>query len=298
MFEIHEQSEGGPRGDDATSLIDRHAKDSVSFSIERGEVLVVNHVCTGAEGYFCQWYAADNSEVHVAIGREAQHGLALTYDGGGNWLVVDSGCVIEREAAIAVVEAFMADGSRSEAVQWGTGVVRSTVADEKGWVLTEIGEPGGPNGRLPGGFRGEPVGAPDPELLQTATWRVLEELVVRDAQWLTVLAERPMTRLRRLVVRGAAELERLPAAVAALTELEGLVVLGPSVLTLPRLESTSLRRISLGLAEVGESVEVPDDWRARVEARLKDCALPRLESVEVELELEDGVRAEGDDDGP
>ncbi|MEZ4451953.1 MAG: Imm1 family immunity protein [Nannocystaceae bacterium] len=281
MITIHGERRRGPPGDDAASLIARHDALDASFWIDRGEILIVNHVCTGAEGFFCHWQGGPGGACVAAIARAPRHGLALTFDGGGNWMVIDRGCVIDRDAAIAVVDHFLRTGGRSDAVGWGPGIVRLRAADEEGWVITEIGEPSGPQGRLPGGYRAGIDGPIDPSLPETATWRVLAELVVMDTEWLALLAARPMTALRRLEVWDAKALSGLAEAVAALPSLESLLVFGPAVVELPRLSSPSLRRITLALADAYADPEEPEGWREQVAARLRACDLPGLETAEL-----------------
>ncbi|WAS95862.1 hypothetical protein [Nannocystis punicea] len=291
MARIHEYGEG-EGDDDAASLIARHETLDSSFWIEQGDaVLAVSHIRFGAEGFFCQWHERSGHGILAAIGRGG-HGLALAFDGGGEPLVIDGGCAIDRAAAIAVVERFLLDGGRSDAVRWGAGIVRTTLDVEHGWTFVEVGEPREPSGWLPAGLRSWLGGAVDPELPRTATWRVLTEVVVCDVEWLETLAETPMPCLRRVIVDAqAGSLAALPAAIAGAPELEELVVFGPEVARLPRLVSQSLRRITLGLGgPIGPVDDPPPDWRLAIEAALARCELPALEatSIVVNVELQDG----------
>lgn len=52
-------------------MIARHDELDASFWIERDDILIVNHVSTGAEGFFCLFERADGGEPVVAIARAA-----------------------------------------------------------------------------------------------------------------------------------------------------------------------------------------------------------------------------------
>lgn len=281
MFMIHEvRGEGdGPFGNDAASVVTRHDREESYFWIENeGRSLIVNHVVFGAEGFFCRFIDRKQSEFLEAIGRGTPHGLALTDDGGGNPWVIDRACVIDRATTIAVVEHFMQSGERSDVVDWGSGIVAGE-EHEHGWVVEAVGEPSGPRGWLPGGYRADLGDAPEPELTTTATWRVLSELVISGPDWFATLAEHPMPCLRRLVVDAYEALGGLTAAVAALPALEELIVYGPAVLELPPLRSTTLRRISLGMSSSDDDDDLPPGWSARLAAALARCELPALRSA-------------------
>ncbi|PCC75334.1 hypothetical protein SAMN02745121_03941 [Nannocystis exedens] len=291
MARIHDSSKGEPAGDDAASLVARHETLDSSFWIEHGEaVLEVSHIRCGAEGFLCLWHERTGHGTLAAIGG-GRHGLALAFDGGAEPFVIDSACAIDRDAAVAVVERFLRDGGRSEAVRWGAGIVRTTMETEEGWVLEEIGQPSGPRGWLPGGLRSAVGGPLDPALPQTASWRVLSELLVCDVAWLQALAETPMPALRRVVVDArAGSLAALPAAVAAAPALEELLVIGAAVLQLPPLASPTLRHIGLGLGELADPVEdPPSGWFNTIAAALARCELPALVSASIEATIEAGI---------
>ncbi|MCY1060124.1 hypothetical protein [Nannocystis sp. SCPEA4] len=292
MPRIHECRGGEPQGDDAVSLVARHAELDASFWIEHGDaVLEVSHIRFGAEGFFCQWHERVGHGMLAAIRRDGGHGLALAFDGGGNPLVIDGGCAVDRATAVAIVERFLHDGGRSEVAPWGAGIVRTCMDDEAGWVLEEIGEPREPRGWLPAGLRSALGGALDPSLAQTASWRVLSEVLVCDVGWLAPLAATPMPCLRRMVVdAGDDSLEALPAAVAAAPALEELVVVGAAVQRLPRLVSRSLRRIWLALGGTLDPEDEPEPgWDAAVAAALARCDLPALQSASIEVNVDAGV---------
>ncbi|MCY1063145.1 hypothetical protein OV090_00120 [Nannocystis sp. RBIL2] len=292
MARIHDYSKGEPVGDDAASLVARHEVLDSSFWIEQGEaVLEVSHIRYGAEGFFCHWHERTGHGTQAAIGR-GRHGLALAYDGGGEPFLIDSACAIDRAAAVAVVERFLRDGGRSEAVRWGAGIVRTTMDDEEGWVLKAIGQPSGPRGWLPGGLRSAVGGPLDPALPQTASWRALSELLVYDVAWLAALAETPMPALRRLVVDAwDGSLAALPAAIAASPALEELVVFGAAVLELPRLVSPTLQCIGVGLGELANPFDddPPPGWFNTIAAALARCELPALQTASIELTIDSGM---------
>ncbi|WP_434427791.1 hypothetical protein [Nannocystis pusilla] len=291
MARIHDYSKGEPAGDDAASLVARHEALDSSFWIEQGEaVLEVSHIRYGAEGFFCHWHERTGHGTLAAIGR-GRHGLALAFDGGGEPFVIDSACAIDRAAAVAVVERFLHDGGRSEAVRWGAGIVRTTMGDEAGWVLEAIGQPSGPRGWLPGGLRSTVGGAVDPALAQTASWRALSEVLVSDVEWLATLAETPMPALRRLVVDARqGSLAALPAAVAAAPALAELIVFGAAVLELPRLVSPTLQSIGIGLGELADAADdPPPGWFNTIAAALARCELPALHTASIEVTIDSGM---------
>lgn len=294
--QLFEQGNEGPfAAADTEALLARNDRLDAYFWLEHGQkVLELGHVRHGAEGFFVRWKHYRAGVLVEAIGRCHPHGLALAPDGGGNPLVIDSACVLDRETTAAVVREFAATGGRSEAVAWGRGIVRSEGGGEDGWQVEETGSARGPRGWLPGGLRATLAGAPERKLVETATWRVIEEIELRDARWLAVMVERPMHCLRELTIedpRGS--FEAVARAVAGSPALERLVVLGAALTTLTPISSPRLRWLQVVLADADAEQRLPPDWRERLKATLARGELPALQVLAIDEDVEDD---EYDDD--
>lgn len=252
----------------------------------RGETLELFHVRHGAAGFFVRFVDYSRGVFLAAIGRCHAHGLALAPDGGGNPLVIDRACVLDRATTAAVVREFVTTGGRSEAVAWGRGIVRTEGGDEDGWEIEETGRARGPRGWLPGGLKTKLSGAPDPKLVETATWRVVGEVELRDARWLALMAEHPMGGLRELTIDDPqGSFEAVAGAVAGSPLLERLVVLGSALMTLTPISSPTLKLLQVVLAGAGE--QLPADWREQLKATLERGELPALQVLAIDEDVED-----------
>ncbi len=265
------------------------------FWIERGKsVLEIHGVEEG--GHWCEI-----TDKHAKAGRDALGpggpGLVNTRDAAGEPFVVRRACALPQKLAVAVIKAFVRDGSRSDAVRWGHGVVRDSWGyrwrgddfveyDEVEW-LEELDD---------GGLLFSFTQSIPPSHGKGPVWDAITELDITFEGGLKFLAKHPMADLRSLnVTEEGLSLASLPAVLAAHPALEELWIRATPAVKLAQLSAPHLRDLwILTDSDVGD--EELQRMTEKIEKARERWQLPALRKLHVSRSDDDGEDEDDDDD--
>jgi hypothetical protein len=276
------------RGENEGRLLRALQEGSASyFWVEHGkDILEVFKVEEG--GYWCRFKGS--GELLDAIGSH-DRGLAHTFDGGGEPFLIRRACALPDALAFRVLCTFLREGTRSDEVHWGAGLVRDSFGllwrdpesyeeDEAVDMLEEETD----------GFTLTLESPLEDRHAASAVWDTIARISVLHEEGLPFLARHPAAELRELELCEGLPLDLLQEVLDKQPTLETLTLQASDAVGLRSLRAPKLREliVELDTLDDDESAELvrrlrrrTRSWKLAPDARL---ILPDEEPVDDENE--------------
>lgn len=277
---------------DIREQLQRHER-GYFWAEHRDAQLEVHGVAEG--GWWCEIREPRGTLPCDAVGSDA-HGLVHTWDGGGEPFLLRRACALTEALAVAVLERFIRDGGRSDAVRWGYGLVR----DSWGWgwraagTLEEYAEVEHLEELDDGGLHFSFLEPIPPSHTDSAVWAAITRLELGFAGGLEFLADHPIADLRALIVLAEDDpLAGLQAALDRHPALTDLTIAAAPAAGLTHLRAPALRRLHIVPDDADADA---DELTARFTALARQWDLPALERVAITDADSDEDDEDEDDD--
>lgn len=233
------------------------------FWAEHGDAVIEVHGVDEG-GNWCRF--KDPRRLLDAIGPEGQ-GVAHSWDGGGEPYLIRRVCALPNALVLQILHTFLRDGSMSDAVQWGKGVVRDSFgllwrdpetyeADDAAEMLEELDD--GLTLTLEGPLKDRHA--------RCAVWDAISRIYLSDEDGLSFLAQHPAAELRELDIAQSLSLAALQKTLDQHPSLEMLTLCASGAAELHSLRAPGLRRLIIEMdshLNTAESVELARLLRLR-----------------------------------